>query len=64
MQHTPTRMKTEVLSTTVFLEMNVGNIAGAISVSMIMVGAAVTVLVITRLYGTREVGIQDWNFRS
>ncbi|MEJ7594431.1 MAG: ABC transporter permease [Planctomycetaceae bacterium] len=52
-----TRMKTEVLSTTVFLEMNVGNIEGAVAVSMIMVGAAVTVLIITRLYGTREVVI-------
>ena len=50
-----TRMKTEVLSTTVFLEMNVGNIEGAVAVSMIMVGAAVTVLIITRLYGSREV---------
>lgn len=50
-----TRMKTEVLSTTVFLEMNVGNIEGAVAVSMIMVAAAVTVLVITRLYGAREV---------
>ncbi len=50
-----TRMKTEVLSTTVFLEMNVGNIEGAVAVSMIMVWAAVTVLIITRLYGTREI---------
>jgi molybdate transport system permease protein len=50
-----TRMKTEVLSTTVFLEMNVGNIEGAVAVSMIMVVAAVTVLIITRLYGTRDV---------
>lgn len=52
-----TRMKTEVLSTTVFLEMNVGNIEGAVAVSMIMVAAAVTVLIITRLYGTRDVGL-------
>ena len=50
-------MKTEVLSTTVFLEMNVGNIEGAVAVSMIMVGAAVTVLIITRFYGTRDVVI-------
>lgn len=52
-----TRMKTEVLSTTVFLEMNVGNIEGAVAVSMIMVGSAVAVLVITRLYGARDVVI-------
>ncbi|WP_417847202.1 ABC transporter permease [Thalassoglobus sp.] len=49
-----TRMKTEVLSTTVFLEMNVGNIEAAVAVSLIMVAAAVTVLVITRIWGTRE----------
>lgn len=52
-----TRMKTEVLSTTVFLEMNVGNIEGAVAVSMIMVASAVAVLVITRLYGARDVVI-------
>ncbi|MEZ6144219.1 MAG: hypothetical protein R3B91_02055 [Planctomycetaceae bacterium] len=34
-----TRMKTEVLSTSVFLEMNVGNIEGAVAVSLIMVTA-------------------------
>lgn len=49
-----TRMKTEVLSTTVFLEMNVGNIESAVAVSLIMVAAAIVVLVITRLWGTRE----------
>ncbi len=49
-----TRMKTEVLSTTVFLEMNIGNIEAAVAVSLIMVAAAVTVLVITRIWGTRE----------
>lgn len=49
-----TRMKTEVLSTTVFLEMNVGDIEAAVAVSLIMVFGAVTVLVITRIWGTRE----------
>jgi molybdate transport system permease protein len=49
-----TRMKTEVLSTTVFLELNIGNIEGAVAVSMIMVAAAVIVLVITRQWGTRD----------
>ena len=49
-----TRMKTEVLSTTVFLEMNVGDIEAAVSVSLIMVVAAMTVLVITRIWGSRE----------
>lgn len=49
-----TPMKTEVLSTTVFLEMNVGNIESAVAVSLIMVTAAVFVLIITRLWGGRE----------
>lgn len=46
-----TRMKTEVLSTSVFLEMNVGDIEMAVAVSMIMVAAAVVVLILTRLCG-------------
>jgi molybdate transport system permease protein len=50
-----TRMKTEVLSTSVFLELNVGNIEAAVAVSLIMVLAAVAVLVITRRWGVRDV---------
>ena len=50
-----TRMKTEVLSTSVFLEMNVGNIEGAVAVSLIMVAAAIGVLIITRVWGVRDV---------
>lgn len=46
-----TRMKTEVLSTTVFLEMNVGDLEMAVAVSLIMVAAAVIVLAMTRLWG-------------
>jgi molybdate transport system permease protein len=49
-----TRMKTEVLSTSVFLEMNVGNIEAAVAISLIMVAAAVIVLVIARLWGSRD----------
>ena len=49
-----TRMKTEVLSTTVFLEMNVGNIEGAVAVSFIMVFAAIVVLILTRLLGSEH----------
>lgn len=47
-----TRMKTEVLSTSVFLEMNVGNVSAAVAVSLIMVAAAVVVLILMRLWGT------------
>lgn len=49
-----TRMKTEVLSTSVFLEMNVGDIEAAVAVSFIMVMAAIVVLIVTRLLGARE----------
>ncbi len=52
-----TRMKTEVLSTSVFLELNVGNIEAAVAVSLIMILAAVSVLVITRRWGLRDAGI-------
>lgn len=52
-----TRMKTEVLSTSVFLEMNVGDIEAAVAVSFIMVSAAIVILILTRLLGGRENGI-------
>src|SRR5438105_4094942 len=47
-----TRMKTEVLSTTVFLELSVGNIESAVAVSLLMIGLALLVLVLVRLLGT------------
>lgn len=50
-----TRMKTEVLSTTVFLELTVGNIEGAVAASLIMIFSAITVLVIARVFGLRRV---------
>ena len=43
-----TRNKTEVLSTTVFLEMSVGNIEAAVAVSLIMIVAAFLVLLLVR----------------
>jgi molybdate transport system permease protein len=46
-----TRMRTEVLPTTVFLELSVGNIEAAVAVSLLMVIAAVLVLVIIRAFG-------------
>jgi molybdate transport system permease protein len=48
-----TRMRTEVLPTSVYLEMQAGNLQGILAVSLIMIFAAVIVLVITRLYGLR-----------
>lgn len=49
-----TRMKTEVLPTTVFLELSVGNIEAAVAVSLIMVAAAVVVLIIARVFGLQR----------
>ncbi len=48
-----TRMRTEVLSTTVFLELSIGNLeAAAVAISLIMVAMAMLVLVVLRLLGT------------
>lgn len=43
-----TRMRTEVMPTTVFLELSVGNIEAAVAVSLIMVVGAVGVLLLVR----------------
>jgi molybdate transport system permease protein len=48
-----TRMRTEVLSTTVFLELSVGQLEAAVAVSLLMVMAAMVVLGIVRLLGTK-----------
>lgn len=48
-----TRMRTEVLSTTVFLELSIGRLDAAVAVSLLMVAMAVVVLVILRLAGAR-----------
>jgi len=48
-----TRMKTEVLPTTVFLELSIGDGEAAVAVSMIMVVAAFLVLGLTRVLGLR-----------
>ncbi|HYH68598.1 MAG TPA: ABC transporter permease [Urbifossiella sp.] len=49
-----TRMRTEVLSTTVFLELSVGDLEAALAVSVLMIAVAVAVLVLTRALGLRE----------
>ncbi len=48
-----TRMRTEVLPTTVFLELSIGNIEAAVAVSLIMIVAALAVLTIARVFGLR-----------
>jgi molybdate transport system permease protein len=46
-----TRMKTEVLSSTVFLELSTGSLENAVAVSMLMVGVALVVLLVLRSLG-------------
>ncbi len=48
-----TRLRTEVLPTTVFLELSIGNIEAAGAVSLIMIGAALAVLTSARVFGLR-----------
>jgi molybdate transport system permease protein len=52
-----TRRHTEVLSTTVFLELSVGNLEAALAVSLLMVAVAVVILLITRAFGLRGTGL-------
>ncbi len=49
-----TRMRTEVLPTTVFLEMSVGNIEAAVAVSLIMIFSGFAVLMVVRLFGEKK----------
>ncbi|MEI6236073.1 MAG: ABC transporter permease [Planctomycetota bacterium] len=46
-----TRFKTEVLPTTVFLELSVGRLESAVAVSLLMVIAAAVVLMVVRIFG-------------
>jgi molybdate transport system permease protein len=51
-----TRLRTEVLPTTVFLELSIGNLNGAVAVSLLMVAAALVVLLIVRVFGLGRAG--------
>ena len=48
-----TRMRTEVLSTTVFLELSIGNLDAAVAISLLMVMMATVVLIVLRVLGMR-----------
>lgn len=48
-----TRLRTEVLSTSVYLELQAGNLKGMLAVSLIMVAAAAVVLALSRFLGSR-----------
>jgi molybdate transport system permease protein len=49
-----TRMRTEVLPTSVYLEMQAGNLKGMLAISLIMIVAAAAVLVTSRLMGMKR----------
>jgi len=49
-----TRMRTEVLPTSVYLEMQAGNLKGMLAISLIMIFAAAAVLVTSRLMGMKR----------
>jgi molybdate transport system permease protein len=49
-----TRMRTEVLPSSVFLELSIGNIEAAIAVSLIMIVLALAVLTLARVFGVRS----------
>ena len=50
-------IKTEVLSTSVFLELSVGDLSAAVAISFIMIIAAILVLVLTRIWGTKTISL-------
>jgi molybdate transport system permease protein len=49
-----TRMRTEVLSTSVYLELSIGRVEAAVAVSLLMVLVAVAVLLLMRAVGLRR----------
>jgi molybdate transport system permease protein len=49
-----TRMRTEVLSTSVFLYLSTGELAQAVAVSLLMVLAAVVVMILMRVFGAAD----------
>jgi molybdate transport system permease protein len=48
-----TRGRTEVMTTTVFLELSVGNVQAALAVSVLMIGVSAAVLAVLRLAGPK-----------
>ncbi len=49
-----TRGRTEVLATSVFLEINIGNLPGAAAISLLMILLAVATLLLVRLFADRS----------
>jgi molybdate transport system permease protein len=49
-----TRQRTEVLPTSIYLELSVGNVEGAVAVSLLMIFVALIVLLVVRVFGRSE----------
>ena len=49
-----TEMKTEVLPTSVFLRLSIGDLNGAVAVSFLMIAVSVLILVLMRVFGLRN----------
>lgn len=49
-----TRQRTEVLPTSIYLELSVGNVEGAVAVSLLMIFVALVVLLVVRIFGRSE----------
>ena len=49
-----TRMKTEVLSTSVYLELQAGSLKGMLTVAVLMIVVATSVLMIARIFGMKK----------
>ena len=49
-----TRMRTEVLPTSVFLEMQAGSLKGMLAISLLMIFTAAVVLIVARLFGMKK----------
>lgn len=54
-----TPMRTEVLPTSIFLELSVGKLEAALAVSLLMVILAAAVLVLTRFFGLSDLRLVD-----
>ena len=50
-----TRMRTEVLPTSVYLEMQSGDLKGMLSVSILMIALSAAVLVLARIFGMQRI---------
>ena len=47
-------MRTEVLPTSVFLEMQAGSLKGMLAISLLMIFTAAVVLIVARLFGMKK----------